>query len=109
MNFLSSFPAELFQGCAREAYTAGRNAQVHRPQVWRAADSLSSPSRPASVRAKQASLPRSRRLSRPRLRTTCRSSTGAGSLGMAYINGRPKVEDDLRLVLRLGTYFAPQS
>ena len=35
MNFLSSFPAELFQGCAREAYTAGRNAQVHRQQVWR--------------------------------------------------------------------------
>ena len=35
--------------------------------------------------------------------------TGAGSLGMAYINGRPKVEGDLRLVLRLGTYFAPQS
>lgn len=35
--------------------------------------------------------------------------TGAMPLGWAYINGRLKVAGDLRLVLRLGTYFAPQS
>ena len=35
--------------------------------------------------------------------------TGAVPFGLAYINGRLKVEGDLRLVLRLGTYFAPQS
>ena len=35
--------------------------------------------------------------------------TGAVPFGVAYINGRLKVEGDLRLVLRLGAYFAPQS
>lgn len=35
--------------------------------------------------------------------------TGAMPFGWAYINGRLKVAGDLRLVLRLGAYFAPQS
>ncbi|MCS6926852.1 MAG: SCP2 sterol-binding domain-containing protein, partial [Candidatus Binatia bacterium] len=35
--------------------------------------------------------------------------TGAVPFGWAYINGRLKVTGDLRLVLRLATYFAPQS
>ncbi|MEW6299901.1 MAG: SCP2 sterol-binding domain-containing protein [Thermodesulfobacteriota bacterium] len=35
--------------------------------------------------------------------------TGAVPFGWAYINGRLKVDGDLRLVLRLGAYFAPQS
>jgi putative sterol carrier protein len=35
--------------------------------------------------------------------------TGALPFGFAYINGRLKIEGDLRLVLRLGAYFAPQS
>ena len=34
--------------------------------------------------------------------------TGAVPFGMAYINGRLKVEGDLRLVLRLGACCAPQ-
>lgn len=33
--------------------------------------------------------------------------TGALPFGLAYINGRLKVEGDLRLVLRMATYFAP--
>src|SRR5205823_4786779 len=98
MNFLSSFPAELFQGCAREAYTAGQNAQVHRQQVWRAADSLSSPSRPASVRAKQASLPRSRRLNQTAgdsytTVTSSAASTRRSSVGLnaqSLVNQAPR-------------------
>lgn len=35
--------------------------------------------------------------------------TGAYPFGLAYINGRLKVEGNLRLVLRLSAYFAPQS
>jgi len=35
--------------------------------------------------------------------------TGAYPFGLAYINGRLKVEGNLRLVLRMGAYFAPQS
>jgi putative sterol carrier protein len=35
--------------------------------------------------------------------------TGAYPFGLAYINGRLTVEGDLRLVLRMGAYFAPQS
>jgi putative sterol carrier protein len=35
--------------------------------------------------------------------------TGAYPFGLAYINGRLKVEGDLRLVLRMGAYFAPQA
>jgi len=32
---------------------------------------------------------------------------GAYPFGLAYINGRLKVEGDLRLLLRMGAYFAP--
>jgi putative sterol carrier protein len=35
--------------------------------------------------------------------------TGAYPFGLAYMNGRLKVEGNLRLVLRMGAYFAPQS
>src|SRR5262245_56239752 len=35
--------------------------------------------------------------------------TGAYPFGLAYINGRLKVEGNLRLLLRMSTYFAPQS
>ncbi len=35
--------------------------------------------------------------------------TGAYPFGLAFINGRLKVEGDLRLVIRMGAYFAPQS
>jgi putative sterol carrier protein len=35
--------------------------------------------------------------------------TGAYPFGLAYINGRLKVEGNLRLVIRMGAYFAPQS
>jgi putative sterol carrier protein len=35
--------------------------------------------------------------------------TGAYPFGLAYINGRLKVEGNLRLLLRMGAYFAPQS
>jgi len=34
---------------------------------------------------------------------------GTYPFGLAYINGRLKIEGNLRLVLRLGAYFAPQS
>lgn len=33
--------------------------------------------------------------------------TGTYPFGLAYINGRLKVEGDLRLVVRMGAYFAP--
>lgn len=33
--------------------------------------------------------------------------SGAYPFGLAFINGRLKVEGDLRLVLRMGAYFAP--
>jgi putative sterol carrier protein len=36
-------------------------------------------------------------------------ATGQYPFGLAYINGRLKVEGNLRLVLRLGAYFAPTS
>ncbi|MGH7963286.1 MAG: SCP2 sterol-binding domain-containing protein, partial [Candidatus Binatia bacterium] len=32
---------------------------------------------------------------------------GTYPFGLAYINGRLKVEGNLRLVVRLGAYFAP--
>jgi len=35
--------------------------------------------------------------------------TGTYPFGLAYINGRLKVEGNLRLLLRMGAYFAPQS
>ncbi|MBI3301885.1 MAG: SCP2 sterol-binding domain-containing protein [Deltaproteobacteria bacterium] len=35
--------------------------------------------------------------------------TGAYPFGLAYMNGRLKVEGNLRLVLRMGAYFALQS
>ncbi len=35
--------------------------------------------------------------------------TGAYPFGLAYMNGRLKVEGNLRLVVRMGAYFAPQS
>src|SRR5262245_24627924 len=35
--------------------------------------------------------------------------TGTYPFGLAYINGRLKVEGNLRLVLRMGAYFAPQA
>jgi putative sterol carrier protein len=35
--------------------------------------------------------------------------TGALPFGFAYVNGRLKVEGNLRLVLRLGSYFASQA
>lgn len=34
---------------------------------------------------------------------------GAYPFGLAFINGRLKVEGDLRLLIRMGAYFAPQS
>lgn len=34
--------------------------------------------------------------------------SGAYPFGLAYINGRLKIEGNLRLVLRMGAYFAPQ-
>lgn len=33
-------------------------------------------------------------------------ATGAYPFGLAYINGRLKVDGDLRLVVRMGSYFA---
>jgi putative sterol carrier protein len=36
-------------------------------------------------------------------------ATGAYPFGLAFINGRLKIEGNLRLVLRMGTYFAPQA
>ncbi|NOT53137.1 MAG: SCP2 sterol-binding domain-containing protein [Deltaproteobacteria bacterium] len=33
--------------------------------------------------------------------------TGAYPFGLAFINGRLKVEGDLRLLIRMGKYFAP--
>lgn len=35
--------------------------------------------------------------------------TGVYPFGLAFINGRLKVQGNLRLVLRMGAYFAPQS
>jgi len=35
--------------------------------------------------------------------------SGAYPFGLAFINGRLRVEGDLRLVLRMGKFFAPQS
>ena len=35
--------------------------------------------------------------------------TGAYPFGLAYMNGRLKVKGNLRLVVRMGAYFAPQS
>jgi len=35
--------------------------------------------------------------------------TGAYPFGLAFMNGRLKVEGNLRLVVRMGAYFAPQS
>jgi len=35
--------------------------------------------------------------------------TGAYPFGLAYMNGRLKVAGNLRLVVRMGAYFAPQS
>ena len=35
--------------------------------------------------------------------------TGVYPFGLAYINGRLKVTGDLRLVLRMGAYFAPEA
>ena len=35
--------------------------------------------------------------------------TGAYPFGLAFINGRLKVEGDLRLLIRMGAYFAPQA
>jgi len=35
--------------------------------------------------------------------------TGAYPFGLAFINGRLKVEGDLRLLIRMGKYFAPQA
>lgn len=35
--------------------------------------------------------------------------TGAYPFGLAFINGRLKVEGELRLLIRMGKYFAPQS
>jgi putative sterol carrier protein len=34
-------------------------------------------------------------------------ATGAYPFGLAFINGRLKVQGDLRLVMRMGAYFAP--
>ncbi len=36
-------------------------------------------------------------------------ATGAYPFGLAFINGRLKVQGDLRLVMRMGAYFAPPS
>jgi putative sterol carrier protein len=35
--------------------------------------------------------------------------TGAYPFGLAFVNGRLKVEGDLRLLLRMGKYFAPSA
>ena len=35
--------------------------------------------------------------------------TGAYPFGLAFVNGRLKVEGDLRLVIRMGKYFAPSA
>jgi len=35
--------------------------------------------------------------------------TGAYPFGLAFINGRLKVDGDLRLLVRMGKYFAPQA
>jgi len=35
--------------------------------------------------------------------------TGTYPFGLAFVNGRLKVEGDLRLLLRMGKYFAPQA
>ena len=35
--------------------------------------------------------------------------TGAYPFGLAFINGRLKIEGNLRLIMRMGAYFAPQS
>ena len=35
--------------------------------------------------------------------------SGAYPFGLAFINGRLKVEGDLRLLIRMGKYFAPQA
>lgn len=35
--------------------------------------------------------------------------TGAYPFGLAFVNGRLKVEGDLRLLIRMGKYFAPSS
>jgi putative sterol carrier protein len=35
--------------------------------------------------------------------------SGAYPFGLAFINGRLKVEGDLRLLIRMGKYFAPPS
>ena len=35
--------------------------------------------------------------------------SGAYPFGLAFMNGRLKVEGNLRLVVRMGAYFAPQS
>jgi putative sterol carrier protein len=35
--------------------------------------------------------------------------TGAYPFGLAFINGRLKVEGDLRLLIRMGKYFAPSA
>jgi putative sterol carrier protein len=34
-------------------------------------------------------------------------ATGAYPFGLAFVNGRLKVEGDLRLLIRMGKYFAP--
>ena len=36
-------------------------------------------------------------------------ASGAYPFGLAFINGRLKVEGDLRLLIRMGKYFAPQA
>jgi putative sterol carrier protein len=35
--------------------------------------------------------------------------SGAYPFGLAFVNGRLKVEGDLRLLIRMGKYFAPPS
>ena len=35
--------------------------------------------------------------------------SGAYPFGLAFINGRLKVDGDLRLLIRMGKYFAPQA
>jgi len=35
--------------------------------------------------------------------------TGAYPFGLAFVNGRLKVEGDLRLLIRMGKYFAPSA
>ena len=36
-------------------------------------------------------------------------ATGSYPFGLAYINGRLHVEGDLRLLIRMGAYFAPSA